>query len=926
MKTQSCFVYLLIYFLSHQQSYAQLSGQFPNAGGNITISTTNGPVQTRGIELQAIEGALSQGQDPSPFELFVTSKTGDSQDRVTFGTLGSSITLDGAVTLNTRASAGAVLHGFWGDESIPRPFPINDVEADYYLQGVTMRGTIPYVGGPITLSSGEQPDVLSRVEISALRGRLDSNSSAVPFDSLVENTVTRWVAQVDEPISVEGELTLPVSATVRSNLNITGINEVSRLQIPVRREQPDLSASLKGTIPFSGGAITIEPINGSTTVRGIDIGDANATLTSGGSAAPFAELEGNRPTYWFARSNTDVTIDGPITLDVSATNAANLVGASRHEDGLAPIDFERASNPGNNLLGSFPHGGGPITLSPRNGIATSIRGVSIAASTGKLSGGGNAAPFETVQENSAQAWAANSSANVVLDGPVTLDVSSSAFASLSGTVRTSNDEGPFSIQSAARGTETNTVSAGFTAGGGPISIWPTAGPVELTGLAFEATRGQLVSGDSPAPLESVVTSTTTRWEVESNNAVSLEGRVTLDVQAQRLGIRNPRVQGVYRNTEETQPFEVLEFAAPTLTAIRPYDGGAITLSGRGDITGLEFTAEQGSLSGGGDATPFTTLDINTDQVWSVSSNSPVRLRGSVTLDVTTSANAIVDGSASGIDGISTLFNVRRASPEFRNQPIGRYDPTCGGAITLESASPVSLRSLSITATAGALEAGDSAAPFETITSSSGTNWAVESLVDVILEGKITLDVEVTKGTSLTGLANDGQTTFSFPFIADSSHGGGNNGGGNDGGTNFFAGIDLSKLSSPLALFVSPLDGQLTLVSTRGPVQTNGLDVQADGPILSNGSNAAPFQFFVTGADRAGRNQVVAGNLASPATIDGAVALDIYAQNGNISATWGNGVSPVALPVFDLSVVPEPTTNFMLLAVAVSLLFVRKRRI
>ena len=107
---------------------AQLEGMWPAGGGNITVTTTDGPIDAGGIELVAEPGILTQGASPAPFAFFIPNAA--APGNVTFGVLGTPVTLDGSVELDVAVSANAAtgdVAATWGNGVTPTAFPVTTV-------------------------------------------------------------------------------------------------------------------------------------------------------------------------------------------------------------------------------------------------------------------------------------------------------------------------------------------------------------------------------------------------------------------------------------------------------------------------------------------------------------------------------------------------------------------------------------------------------------------------------------------------------------------------------------------------------------------------------------------------------------------------------------------------------------------------------
>ena len=148
-------VTLAILLITTNISTAQLSGSFPVGGGNITIEPTDGPIQAGGLEFVAEPGILTQGASPAPFPFFIPNSA--SPGNVTFGVLGTPVTIDGPVELDLAVSAlatGADIAATWGNGIVPTPFPING----FFEGQPILSGSFPFDGGPVTSKAGSHYD------------------------------------------------------------------------------------------------------------------------------------------------------------------------------------------------------------------------------------------------------------------------------------------------------------------------------------------------------------------------------------------------------------------------------------------------------------------------------------------------------------------------------------------------------------------------------------------------------------------------------------------------------------------------------------------------------------------------------------------------------------------------------------------------
>lgn len=105
-----------------------LEGSWPTGGGNITVTPTGDPVMAGGIELVAEPGILTQGASAAPFAFFIPN--GSAPGNVTFGSLGTPVTIDGPLELDVAVSADAAngsIAATWGDGVVPTAFPVSTV-------------------------------------------------------------------------------------------------------------------------------------------------------------------------------------------------------------------------------------------------------------------------------------------------------------------------------------------------------------------------------------------------------------------------------------------------------------------------------------------------------------------------------------------------------------------------------------------------------------------------------------------------------------------------------------------------------------------------------------------------------------------------------------------------------------------------------
>ena len=104
-KTKALIAFCLLQF-SISSVNAQLVGEFPDGGGAISITTTDGPIETAGLNFDAIEGTLTFGTDPKPFQICLSpneASAGDNVRNVILGSIGTTAVLDGTIVLDVIA-------------------------------------------------------------------------------------------------------------------------------------------------------------------------------------------------------------------------------------------------------------------------------------------------------------------------------------------------------------------------------------------------------------------------------------------------------------------------------------------------------------------------------------------------------------------------------------------------------------------------------------------------------------------------------------------------------------------------------------------------------------------------------------------------------------------------------------------------------
>ena len=230
-------------------------------------------------------------------------------------------------------------------------------------------------------------------------------------------------------------------------------------------------AELEGFFPAEGGRITVQPTGGPVEVSGIELVPTAGSLTQGESAAPFTFFLPNSAApgnVTLGNLGSSVTFDGPITLDVVAS--ADAIISATYGSGIIPVEFPvTGGGGGSSLAASFAYDGGPITVEPRFGNPYNARSLSFDAISGTLTGGGSPAPFESLVGNTPQNWSVNSTTDVLIDGPVVLDVAASRGAIVDATSNDGTNSNQFRV-TRIDPAPTDLLTGSFAFGGGPITI------------------------------------------------------------------------------------------------------------------------------------------------------------------------------------------------------------------------------------------------------------------------------------------------------------------------------------------------------------------------------------------------------------------------------------------------------------------------
>lgn len=167
MKKLIALTSVLCFLAASTVNAQQLSGEFPEGGGKISVTASGGDVNAAGLDFASASGGLVpiEGGAAAPFT-FLLSNTAN---QVTYGNLGSNITFaDGSTTeLSVGATAGtADILASWGQGATPVAFDVAEAQPavvnstitwDPAMASGTMVGDLIGDGSPITFAAAPFP-------------------------------------------------------------------------------------------------------------------------------------------------------------------------------------------------------------------------------------------------------------------------------------------------------------------------------------------------------------------------------------------------------------------------------------------------------------------------------------------------------------------------------------------------------------------------------------------------------------------------------------------------------------------------------------------------------------------------------------------------------------------------------------------------
>ena len=201
-----------------------LTASWPPEGGPITVTAVGGVVKAAGLDFSSPNDGLipiPPGDLTAPADPF-TFLLSNNPSQVTYGNLGTTVSIDGALELTVGAKAGAIVLTSSGQGATPAPFPVPPIG------GSPLIGTF-VGGGPITMTPTDGPVFLTALEfISSNNGLIpvppgDLTAPAAPFTFLLANDPGQVTyGNLGASVTIDGPLTLAVGAKAGALIQSNG--------------------------------------------------------------------------------------------------------------------------------------------------------------------------------------------------------------------------------------------------------------------------------------------------------------------------------------------------------------------------------------------------------------------------------------------------------------------------------------------------------------------------------------------------------------------------------------------------------------------------------------------------------------------------------------------------------------------------------
>lgn len=537
------------------------------------------------------------------------------------------------------------------------------------------------------------------------------------------------------------------------------------------------------------------------------------------------------------------------------------------------------------------------------------------------------APFASLAENTANRVRYEQLGDsVTLDGTITLD---SGWSDFIGARDVS-----FSYEHVEQGNVVQSGPANLSRSAyPPLQNWPSVRAVfnsdsfaVLTGTgqplrnySLTSRSGSLIPGSDPGPFATVTgDANAVRYDAGPSNFVTLDGTLVLDTQwrlgepESRSDVRteyliagnpNPRFGSV-----TTYPRE--QFWRRIDVQLDDEDRFVITGSGQ-PLRRFDLTSGSGSLIPSEDLGPFTSFASNQNNFVSYEANENILLDGSITLGTKWDRAGFQDVRYEyDLDKVSRDVSGSVANNAYPRVPVcfdGRINEL-GISIDRRNRFVLEgdghgLTTLSLSSASGSLVPGESAGPF----ASFGSNTT--ELVEFSSDGLVTINGTVVLSTGWNENAEnvDVVADFGSVHLPSTSFRTCTDDPGVIGGGGFGTGFPID------GLFLQVVDDEIFL-NSNFPVQISGLDLQSPNGSLvpvSEDLGPAPFAFFLSNT----ANQITWGNLGTTVTVNGSLNTGARYVGSNpardIQASWGDGATPVAIPVFTGVIIPEPCSGLLL---------------
>ena len=405
---------------------AQISGEVRD--GKLFVFSSQ-PTEMLGIDFVSPNSLLTplpEGASANPFTFLLSN----SPQQITWGTLGSSVTLDGewATQAGYTGTDTSELQASWGQGQNSVPFPVSLIQAVPEVPVVT-----PPTGSSLSVSVNDANRFVLHANDFSLENLLFRSESgglvpaenAAPFPSLITNDSTQISYLSPNTLTLDGAITLSAGWNGSQNDLLVETFSDKRLR-PIHSGA--IAQCVDCPLPTLGVSFDEDQrfvLQGNNhQLRELDF-YSNGSLVPAESAAPFVGLESNTAEHISYRALEGVTIDGAVTLS-SRWDANGTVGDVRYgytdTDGnsVSQLAIPNASYAQNRHLDAIVNDDNRIVLT---GTGHRVNSVEFTSRSESLVPGTSSGPFDSIALNSPDEIAFfHSDGNVVLDGQILLDI------------------------------------------------------------------------------------------------------------------------------------------------------------------------------------------------------------------------------------------------------------------------------------------------------------------------------------------------------------------------------------------------------------------------------------------------------------------------------------------------------------------------